>query len=141
MANIVLGMGTSHGPLLSTPPDMWSLRADSDRANPELFYQGQAYDFAALMEKRGRRFDDEASLLNREKSHAACQLSIDRLAQAWGAADPDVVVIFGNDQREIFTPKIRRRSRWCRVTVWSIAPSPNCVCNRWTRALRFRRAG
>ena len=105
MANIVLGMGTSHGPLLSTPPDMWSLRADSDRANPELFYQGQAYDFAALMERRGRRFDDEASLPNREKSHAACQLSIDRLAQAWGAADPDVVVIFGNDQREIFTPE------------------------------------
>ena len=31
MARIVLGIGTSHGPLLSTPPEMWHLRAEWDR--------------------------------------------------------------------------------------------------------------
>lgn len=103
MAEIVLGMGMSHGPLLSTPPEMWTLRADSDRANPELFFQGRAYDFTGLMEARGRGFEAESSLANREKSYAECQVSIDRLAQSWAEVDPDVVVIFGNDQREIFT--------------------------------------
>lgn len=103
MAEIVLGMGTSHGPLLSTPPEMWTLRADSDRANPELFFGGRAYDFAGLMEARGRSFDVESSLANRESAYARCQASIDRLAQSWAETDPDIVVIFGNDQREIFT--------------------------------------
>ena len=31
MAKIVCGLGTSHGPLLGTPPDMWHLRAEDDR--------------------------------------------------------------------------------------------------------------
>lgn len=103
MAEIVLGIGTSHGPLLSTPPEMWSLRADSDRANPELHYQGRAYDFAGLIEARGRSFDSESALASREAAYTQCQDAIDRLAQSWADADPGVVVIFGNDQREIFT--------------------------------------
>ena len=28
MARIVLGIGTSHGPLLSTPPDQWHQRVE-----------------------------------------------------------------------------------------------------------------
>jgi 3-O-methylgallate 3,4-dioxygenase len=31
MAKIVLGIGTSHGPMLSTPPEDWALRVVSDR--------------------------------------------------------------------------------------------------------------
>ena len=31
MAEIVLGIGASHGPLLSTPPEKWDLRAKADR--------------------------------------------------------------------------------------------------------------
>ena len=31
MANIVLGIGASHGPMLSTPPAQWDLRAGADR--------------------------------------------------------------------------------------------------------------
>jgi hypothetical protein len=32
MAELVLGLATSHSPLLSTPPDQWHLRAKADRA-------------------------------------------------------------------------------------------------------------
>ena len=35
MAEIVLGIGTSHGPLLSTPPDMWQLRAEWDKKHKD----------------------------------------------------------------------------------------------------------
>ena len=31
MSEIVLGIGSSHGPLLSTPPEQWDLRAKADR--------------------------------------------------------------------------------------------------------------
>ena len=52
MAKVVLGVGSSHGPMLSTPPDMWHLRAGADRKNPKHFYRGQAYDFDKLLAER-----------------------------------------------------------------------------------------
>src|SRR5687767_4831484 len=36
MAEIVLGIGKSHTPLLSLPPDLWETYAQNDRRNPEL---------------------------------------------------------------------------------------------------------
>ena len=38
MAEIVLGMGTSHTPLLSMAPELWETYAQRDRGNPELAY-------------------------------------------------------------------------------------------------------
>ena len=36
MAEIVLGLGTSHSPMLSLPGDMWSEYAARDKGNPML---------------------------------------------------------------------------------------------------------
>ena len=56
MANIVLGLGTSHSPQLSTPPDLWGLRADVDRRNPRLLWEdGEYYNFEQLLEKVDRQ--------------------------------------------------------------------------------------
>lgn len=104
VARIVLGIGTSHGPLLSTPPEQWTLRADNDRANKDLWYRGTPYDFPALMEARGESFEAQASLESRTRAFEECQRAIDHLAEAWREARPDVAIIFGNDQREIFKP-------------------------------------
>ena len=41
MAEIVLGIGSSHGPLLSTPPEQWDLRAKADRENKKHWYPRQ----------------------------------------------------------------------------------------------------
>src|SRR5215210_7773728 len=38
MAKIVLGIGTSHTPLLALPPEMWPQYAKGDERNPELAY-------------------------------------------------------------------------------------------------------
>ncbi len=40
MAKIALGMATSHGPMLSTLPEHWHLRAKDDGAMPVLWYRG-----------------------------------------------------------------------------------------------------
>ena len=40
MARIVLGLGTSHSPQLNTPPDLWPLHAERDRANPGVVASG-----------------------------------------------------------------------------------------------------
>ena len=50
MADIVLGMGASHGPLLSTPPEQWDLRAKADRENKSHWFRGKTYDYESLAE-------------------------------------------------------------------------------------------
>ena len=39
-SQIALGIGTSHGPQLSTPPEEWGQRASADRRNSELAFRG-----------------------------------------------------------------------------------------------------
>ena len=53
MAQIALGIGTSHAPQLGTPPDQWGQRAQADRANPALVFRGEEYTFDELNELRG----------------------------------------------------------------------------------------
>ena len=102
MAQIVLGIGTSHGPLLSTPPDMWHLRAQWDRSQIHP-YRGRDYTFDELhAARRGENFAVQITPEERHRRFEACQVAIERLAQVWAAAKPDVAVIFGNDQMEIF---------------------------------------
>jgi Catalytic LigB subunit of aromatic ring-opening dioxygenase len=103
MARIVLGVGSSHGPMLSTPPDMWHLRAEADRKNSRHFYRGEAYDFAKLLAVRQPGFAAAVTLEERQKRYDACQRALDRLAAKFAEVKPDVVVIIGNDQRELFT--------------------------------------
>jgi len=102
MARIVIGMGLSHGPMLATPPELWHLRAEADRKNPRHFYRGQAYDYPGLAAARGRDFSEQITLEERQKRFDACQRALDMLAAKFQEAKPDLVVIVGNDQREIF---------------------------------------
>ena len=41
MAKIVLGLGTSHSPMLSTPVEIWDLHADRDQKNQALEFKGE----------------------------------------------------------------------------------------------------
>jgi hypothetical protein len=102
MAKIVLGIGTSHGPLLSTPPDMWHLRAEWDRSQLHP-YQGRAFTYDELrLARQGENILAQITPEERRRRFDACQVAIERLAQVWAEAKPDVAVIFGNDQMELF---------------------------------------
>src|SRR5207237_319000 len=81
MAETVLGIGTLHGPLLTTRPEEWGQRAEADRRNPALFYRGKPYTFPALVEARkAAGFEREITPERMAKRHAACQRAIDALA-------------------------------------------------------------
>ncbi len=103
MARIVLGLATSHSPMLSTPWEQWDGRVAADRQNPALMFRGGSYAFDALVE--ARRAEDPGREVSPEKwraRHAACQAGIATLAGKFAAAAPDAAVIIGNDQRELF---------------------------------------
>ena len=109
MAKIVFGFGSSHGPLLSTPPDKWELRAADDRKNPTHPFRCGVFNFNELVERRRgeRDFITEMSLDMRTKRHERNQRAMDTLAQKVAAVDPDVVVVVGDDQHEWFYDDIQ----------------------------------
>ncbi|MDP6605193.1 MAG: protocatechuate 3,4-dioxygenase [Dehalococcoidia bacterium] len=107
MARIVFGLGSSHGPLLSTPPDLWTGRVEADKQNPAHPFQGGTYTFDELAKLRApEQLAAQASLEERTKRHATCQTAIATLAERFAAAKLDVVVIVGNDQREMFKEEL-----------------------------------
>ena len=109
MAKIVYGFGSSHGPLLSTPPERWDLRAEDDRKNPEHPFRGGFYTFPELVEIRNgeKDFCKEMEIDVRRGRHERNQRAMDRLGQKLAEVNPDVVVVVGDDQHEWFQGDIQ----------------------------------
>jgi hypothetical protein len=102
MAEIVLGIGSSHGPLLSTPPEQWDLRAKADRENKNHWYRGKTYDYPALLKERAPGFADEITVEIRRERFGKCRQALEALGRKFRDVSPEAVVIIGNDQREFF---------------------------------------
>ncbi|MEX2599699.1 MAG: hypothetical protein WD533_08595 [Dehalococcoidia bacterium] len=105
MARIVLGIGTSHSPMLSLTAEQWPVYAEGDFRHQELVFppkgiamsydEGLNYVPAAVKEKP----------LTQEVFKAqvdACQRGIAELAKTLQAAKPDITVIISDDQDEWF---------------------------------------
>lgn len=109
MAKIVLGFGSSHGPLLSIPPDKWSLRADADRKNPELEYRGEKFTFDQLVEYRKNEKDFLAEIDPeiKKRRDTRNQSALDSLSEIVNEAKPDVIVLVGDDQHEWFNNQVQ----------------------------------
>lgn len=107
MAEIVLGMWTTHGPTLSTTPEEWLLRLPADHARKDHPFRGRTYDFPSLVElRKDENLGARATAEERTRRHAACRAAIERMADIYEAAQADVAVIFGNDQSELFLDDI-----------------------------------
>lgn len=103
MAKIVLGVATSHGPMLSTPPEEWGQRLPADKSNPAHSYQGGTYTFEELVDlRKNEALGNQVSQAIWERKYDRFRSAIDQLADVWERVRPDVAVIFGNDQMELF---------------------------------------
>jgi len=95
MAEIVLGLGTSHSPQLSIRAKDWEFLLKKDQTDPRL-------DYPALVKKAKRGLEAE---LTPEKFHQrdeACLKAVKDLGVALEKARADVVVVLGDDQHEQF---------------------------------------
>jgi len=103
MAQIVLGMATSHGPMLSTPWEQWAGRVAFDKSVTAHDFQGGKYSFDELVALRsGENLAAQITPdLWRARSQA-CNEAIGILAEKFAEVAPDVAVIIGNDQQELF---------------------------------------
>jgi hypothetical protein len=104
MARIVLGLATSHSPMLTTPWEKWDGRVAADRQNADLRFRGSTYNFDQLIElRRDENLGREVTPELWGARHLACQTAIAGLARKFEETAPDAVVIIGNDQHELFT--------------------------------------
>lgn len=103
MARLVLGLGTSHGPMISTPPDQWHLRVAADIAGKHPF-RGKTYSYDELAALRAaEKIGDQLTPEIWRKRHAACQTALTEMAGVFEAARIDAAIIVGDDQHEVFS--------------------------------------
>lgn len=103
MARITLGLGTSHGPMLSVGPEYWPERVPADKAHPKHPFRGKTYSFDELAAlRKPELLDEKSSLESRKGRYTRCQKALAELGDILETTKPDIAVIVGNDQMEIF---------------------------------------
>jgi hypothetical protein len=105
MANIILGLGLSHTPLLTLDSHQWLHRASVDYANTRLnTSDGRWISYQQLLDETGPRYSSAITPEELSRKGRLCDAALDRLGDALEASAPDVVVIVGDDQAELFGP-------------------------------------
>ena len=103
MADIVIGIASSHTPQLSSGVDMWPDHAERDRRNPRLLGKDAEYhSYDDLLAHAEPAIEGELDQVVWDSKYVRCQDAIAALAARLRTAQPDVAVIIGDDQRELF---------------------------------------
>jgi hypothetical protein len=95
MATIVSGIAAAHSPQLNIKPQDWYLIVRRDEIHPHL-------DMPALRAAARPGLAAELTMDVWQRRYDACQVAIDRLAAIHRDTRPDVALIIGNDQDEMF---------------------------------------
>ena len=104
MAQIVLGLGTSHGPMLATPPELWFDIGENDKKRKNLAspWDGSYVTYEELLQRADPSIAEELTLEKFKERHETCQKAIAQLSETLAEVNPDTVVVIGNDQEEWF---------------------------------------
>jgi hypothetical protein len=104
MSKIVLGIGTSHSPLLVIDPSDWLERGKDDRKRKEFcLTDGRTISYDALAAEVHEQHAACATLEIFETQARTAHAALDHLAEALDDVRPDVLVIIGDDQEELFS--------------------------------------
>ena len=124
MAKIVLGLGTSHGPMLSTPPDQWTLRAQFDRTVKHP-WKGRMWGFDELV--AARKEDHFESRSRPSFGAAGMPPAAPRSTSSPRSSPPPhpiSSVIVGNDHMEMFDEAT--------VPAFTVFSGKEMINNPWT---------
>lgn len=103
MARIVLGMAMPHSGMLGKPGESWLEDGERDRHNPELWYRNRIWRYPELEnERRGQGLEALLTVEQRRARSARCTKALEGLRTVFEENRPDVAIILGKDQREIF---------------------------------------
>ena len=103
MPEIVLGIGTSHSPMLMQPAELWANHALNDQRNKELCFAptGEIYSFEEALERANPSIADLCNYETHKKQKENTDAAILHLAETYKRFKPDIAVMVGDDQDEM----------------------------------------
>jgi 3-O-methylgallate 3,4-dioxygenase len=102
MARIVLGIGTSHTPMLNAPAEDWPRFIDRDGVRDFLDKEGRPATYAELLDRADPRAAAELTPQRFAARHAEAQEGVGRLKEAMSRAGLDALVVLGDDHKELY---------------------------------------
>src|ERR1700735_1741630 len=104
MADLILALGTSHSPVLALDAPEWEARAVNDRDNQHLYdTEGVECTYDELYAKVGDKYNALAVPSRWAEQEALLNRALDRLGAELAEANPDAVIIIGDDEHELFS--------------------------------------
>jgi hypothetical protein len=92
MAQVVLGLGSSHGPTIQTPPEEWRRLGEGDTRDPRFKYED-------LLKRARPGLDQEIAIERQRERYHAAHAALDKLTEEVKKAKPDVLVTVSNIHR------------------------------------------
>ena len=103
MGELTIGIGMSHGPMVVCEAPTWLRIGELDHTSSLLVdTTGQPVSFEELARANGERYAEQATLEQLEYQCRQVKRSLARLKDEIAGAGPDVVVVIGDDQFELF---------------------------------------
>ena len=102
MAKIVLGIATSHTPMLNTPAKDWPSFIDRDGVRDFLDKEGDPATYEELLTRADPRALPELTPERFAARHDEAQAAVEHLRQSVRRAELDALIIVGDDQKELF---------------------------------------
>jgi hypothetical protein len=103
MARIVLGMGTSHTPMLNAPPTDWPRFYERDSRRDNLLdTEGRLTSYQQQLNHAPPGIMGEIAPERMQARHAAVQGGITRLGEYLRDARLDALIVAGDDQEELY---------------------------------------
>jgi 3-O-methylgallate 3,4-dioxygenase len=104
MARVVMGIGSSHSPMLLMEPPAWLARAERDdkRIHQLRDFGGKVVTYDELLSTADPAINKEITPEKLATRHAANQKGVAAIADALEAVNPDLMIMFGDDHKEVF---------------------------------------
>jgi hypothetical protein len=106
MAQLVLGIGTSHTPMLNTPPGEWPRFYERDVKRSHLLdTDGNLTTYEAQLKRAPADIDAQIAPERMQARNDAVQAAISRLGDYLREAKLDALIVVGDDQDELYHPE------------------------------------
>src|SRR6202161_3248992 len=105
MAKLVLGMGTSHTPMLNAPPTDWPRFIERDTQRTNLFdTDGNLTSYEAQLKCAPADIAAQIAPERMAARHATVEAAMSRLGDFLNEARLEALIVVGDDQDELFHP-------------------------------------
>jgi hypothetical protein len=102
MAKIVLGIGTSHTPMLNAPLADWPRFIERDMLREHLTKSGLAVTYEQLEALADPQIEKEILPEVFASRHAAAMLQVEKVGKTLREAQLDALIVVGDDQKELY---------------------------------------